>query len=141
MRVVSGIGLDSCKEARIVRIEVFMKEQGFKDEFDSIDDTAFHVLLMDGDQPIATGRTYTDDGESYHIGRIAVMQKYRNRKYGAQVVSLLEDYARRVGACRTELSSQVQAKGFYAKQGYSEVGDIYMDEHCPHIRMVKELKH
>lgn len=140
MKVISGIGLPDDSPARFVRIEVFMKEQGFNDEFDDIDERAFHVVLMDGNRPVATGRTYTDDGgKSYHVGRIAVMREYRKQKLGSKVVTLLEDYAREVGASSTELSSQVQAKGFYAKLGYVEVGDIYMDEHCPHIRMIKSL--
>lgn len=140
LRVVSGIGLDRVAPARLVRIAVFMEEQGFKNEFDDIDAKAFHVVLMDGDKPVATGRTFTEGpNQAYHIGRLAVMPKYRKQHLGAWVVGLLEDHARSVGAVETELSSQVQAKGFYAKLGYSEVGDIYMDEHCPHIRMIKKL--
>ena len=141
LKVVSGTGLASVSPARLVRIAVFMEEQGFKNEFDAIDDTAFHVVLMDGEKPVATGRTYTEGtNRSYHIGRLAVMPAYRNRHLGERVVRLLEEHARSAGATETELSSQVQAKGFYAKLGYTEVGDIYMDEHCPHVRMIRKLE-
>ena len=117
-----------------------MQEQGFMNEFDDIDDRAYHVVLMDGDKPIATGRTYTEgDKQVYHVGRLAVMPEYRKKHLGEHVVKLLEEYARSVGAKETELSSQVQSKGFYAKLGYREIGDIYLDEHCPHIRMIKKL--
>lgn len=34
------------KEAKTIREAVFIKEQGFKDEFDEIDDVAKHVLLL-----------------------------------------------------------------------------------------------
>ena len=37
---------------------VFIKEQGFKDEFDEIDDFAKHVLLFDGDIPVGTCRFF-----------------------------------------------------------------------------------
>lgn len=34
------------EEAKTIREAVFIKEQGFKDEFDEIDDVAKHVLLL-----------------------------------------------------------------------------------------------
>ena len=34
------------EEAKTIREAVFIKEQGFKDEFDEIDDVAKHVLLF-----------------------------------------------------------------------------------------------
>ena len=36
-------------------------------------------------------------------------------------------------------SAQVQAAGFYKKLGYVQVGDEYLDEHCPHVNMEKPL--
>lgn len=44
------------KEAKTIREAVFIKEQGFKEEFDEIDDVAKHVLLFDGDIPVGTCR-------------------------------------------------------------------------------------
>lgn len=42
------------EEAKTIREAVFIKEQGFKDEFDEIDDVAKHVLLFEGDIPVGT---------------------------------------------------------------------------------------
>ena len=39
-----------------VRKAVFMEEQGFQQEFDDVDDRAYHVLIQDGERPVATGR-------------------------------------------------------------------------------------
>ena len=39
------------EEAKKIRLEVFVKEQGFEEEFDSVDDTAAHIVLFDGKLP------------------------------------------------------------------------------------------
>ncbi len=44
------------------------------------------------------------------------------------------------GAEKVILSAQVQAKGFYEKQGYSAVGKEFLEEHCLHIRMCKTVE-
>lgn len=38
-------------EAKEIRLEVFVKEQGFEEEFDDIDETAAHIVLFDGSFP------------------------------------------------------------------------------------------
>lgn len=43
------------------------------------------------------------------------------------------------GAKKVALSAQVQAAGFYKKLGYVQVGEEYLDEHCPHVDMEKLL--
>lgn len=45
-----------CAEARKIREQVFVEEQGFENEFDELDAQVPHaVLFMDG-QAVATGR-------------------------------------------------------------------------------------
>ena len=36
-----------------IRKAVFMEEQGFQQEFDEIDDRAYHALILDGETPAA----------------------------------------------------------------------------------------
>jgi len=45
-------------EARDIRVEVFVKEQGFQEEFDSVDNYAMHVVVFDGGRAIATCRYF-----------------------------------------------------------------------------------
>ena len=47
-----------------IRKAVFMEEQGFQQEFDEIDDRAYHALILDGETPAAVGRLYTKDGRA-----------------------------------------------------------------------------
>ena len=46
-------------EAKEIRLEVFVKEQGFEEEFDDIDETAAHIVLFDGSHPVGVCRIFT----------------------------------------------------------------------------------
>ncbi len=131
-------GLDKNEGAIKIRKDVFVDEQGFRDEFDDTDKTAWHVIIYDKNIPRATGRLY-GGVSAMHIGRVAVAHSERGKKYGALVVAILEKKARELCAKKTELSSQIGAVGFYEKLGYKAEGEIYLDENHPHIKMTKNL--
>lgn len=126
-------------EARYIRETVFVKEQGFNEEFDTTDHYAKHVIIYEDNKPVAVGRYFTDDNISYHIGRIAILKKYRKLGYGKKIMDIIEEEIMKTDAKRIELSAQCRARGFYDKCGYKAVGDIYLDEHCEHILMIKEI--
>ena len=130
------VGLN--KDVINIRTAVFMQEQGFQNEFDETDKTCTHLVLYDGNTPIATCRYFSDD-TNYHIGRVAVIKEYRGKNLGNKMMQLAEDEIRKDGGKRIELSAQVRVKNFYQKLGYCPVGDVYLDEYCEHITMRKEL--
>ena len=129
------------KEEMSIREEVFMQEQGFKNEFDDIDDSATHIVLYDDGSPVGCCRVYPDEAVGRFIfGRLAVRKKYRGQDMGRKIMEKAIEYLSSIGASYISLSAQVQAKGFYANFGFIEEGAEYLDEHCPHIHMVKELE-
>ena len=128
------------KDEMSIREEVFMQEQGFKNEFDDIDDSATHIVLYDDGSPVGCCRVYPDEAVGRFIfGRLAVRKKYRGQDIGRKIMEKAIEYLSSIGASYISLSAQVQAKGFYANFGFMEEGEEYLDEHCPHIHMVKEL--
>ncbi len=131
-------GLNENLAAKDIRTEVFMQEQGFKNEFDDIDTTAFHVVIYDDDKGVATGRLYQDE-LGWHIGRVAVLSQYRGKSVGAKVITALENHAANNGISVISLSAQQTAVGFYEKLGYENLNDLHYDEHCPHVTMRKEF--
>jgi predicted GNAT family N-acyltransferase len=135
-------GLEKLPQAADIRREVFMEEQGFSNEFDDIDGWAVHLLVLDGEEPVATGRTFSTPKEPgvWHIGRVAVRKPWRGKHLGSLVLQGLERAAADRGGERIVLSAQVQARGFYEKLGYQAHGPEYLDEHCPHVEMTKPLK-
>ena len=128
------------EEIKQIRIDVFMKEQGFEDEFDEIDETAKLVLLSIDGKAAGTCRYFPSDtvGDA-HIGRMAVRKLYRGQHLGTKIMMAAENAIRRDGFKTCSLSAQVQAQPFYESLGYVVEGDTYLDEGCPHILMRKEL--
>lgn len=127
------------EDSRNIRMEVFVDEQGFEEEFDDIDDIAFHVVLYKDNIAIATGRTFPKDDNVYKFGRIAVKKAYRGQNFGMKIVEKLEEVVRTQGAKTAVLSSQYHAKDFYEKCGYTVVGEPYLEENVKHIFMEKNL--
>ena len=124
-----------------IRTSVFINEQGFKDEFDETDKICTHIVLYNGNKGIATCR-YFKEGENYHIGRVAIIKEYRGQGLGNKIMQIAENEIRskcNESKCVMEVSAQVRVSEFYKKLGYKQVGDIYFDEYCEHIRMIKNL--
>lgn len=125
-------------EAEGIRIEVFMKEQGFAMEFDNLDEISTHLVLFEGNTPCGTVRFYEEEGR-YHIGRLAVAKPYRKKGYGKALMKEAERLILASGGKRIILSAQKQAIPFYEALGYRKQGEFYLDEGCPHIQMTKVL--
>lgn len=130
-------------QARYIREEVFVKEQGFREEFDSVDNISTHIVMTDGDKPVAVGRFYSKENtlgeKEYFIGRLAVMKEYRGKGAGGAVIKEAERLIKEQGGSCVLLHSQCRAAEFYEKQGYAQCDDIDYDEDCPHIWMKKQL--
>ena len=140
MKVNIVKGLENTSIAKAIRLAVFVDEQGFEDEFDQIDDIAWHIEVWDQGLPIAVGRMFESDHPGiYTIGRIAVIKEFRQKNVGKAVMEALENHARQLKAIAIELSAQCSAEGFYEKLGYIRQGEVYLDQFCPHIKMVKNL--
>ncbi|MCM1022767.1 MAG: GNAT family N-acetyltransferase [Prevotella sp.] len=126
-------------EARLIRTEVFVEEQGFENEFDGDDSRCVHLVIFADGVPAAAGRIFPPENGVCAIGRVAVRKAFRGKALGAETVRLLEEKARELGAERAALSAQCRVRAFYEKSGYKASGDVYNDEFCPHIHMEKDL--
>ena len=128
------------QDAVFIRTEVFVKEQGFNDEFDEKDNNSIHIVAYEDKMPIAVCRVFKDDDkQSYIIGRIAVIKEKRDKHIGAKILSAAEECIKANGGDCSMLSAQVRVRDFYSKQGYVAEGDVYLDEGCPHITMKKNF--
>lgn len=133
-------GIENTSIAKDIRRTVFVNEQGFEDEFDQIDEIAWHIEVWDQSTPVAVGRMFESEKSGiFTIGRIAVVKQMRKKNIGTVVMESLENHARQQKAIAIELSAQCSAEGFYEKLGYTRQGEVYLDQFCPHIKMVKKL--
>lgn len=126
--------------AKTIREKVFMEEQGFQNEFDETDKTAIHVVMSDGEKAVATCRIYkSEQNGPFIVGRVAVLKELRGNGLGAELVRGIEPIVLSHGGKTIALHSQCTATDFYKKLGYTEYGEIELDEGCPHIWMKKEI--
>ena len=140
MQITCRIDRTLSPDARMIRKAVFIEEQGFQNEFDQTDETAFHLVLYADGAPAAVARLFAQqDSTAYTVGRIAVLPQYRGLHLGNHILEEAEQFAKRLGAKRLVLSAQCRVQPFYEKNGYIASGGVYFDEFCPHIHMEKML--
>lgn len=130
-----------CDDAKNIRNSVFISEQGFKNEFDEIDEKARHIVMYnEKGSPIAVCRIFQGENEnSFILGRLAVIPSYRGMNIGKQMIAYAEKAVLSLGGKSLALHAQCRAKAFYEKSGYISYGEIEDDEGCPHIWMKKQL--
>jgi len=126
-------------EALALRTRVFVEEQGvpLDREVDGRDPEATHVLVREGELPVATARVREyDGGSALKIERVAVTRAHRGEGYGDAVMDAVESYGREEGYDRLVLDAQVPVVGFYERRGYAVRDDEpFEDAGIPHRRM------
>ncbi|MBS7008764.1 GNAT family N-acetyltransferase [Anaerostipes sp.] len=128
-------------DAKNIREEVFVKEQGFVNEIDDTDKKAVHIVCYDQERPIAVGRYFQGEEKGvYNIGRVAIIKEYRGRQIGRYIMEVMEQNIRKESGRTIYLSAQARVQDFYKKLGYTQRGEAFMEEHCLHIPMKKDLR-
>lgn len=128
------------EEAKRLRQEVFINEQGFEAEFDETDSFAAHIVLYTDGTAAGVCRVFLDpETRRMTLGRLAVGKSQRGKGLGTLILKAAEDYVISAGGAELWLHSQRQAENFYAGAGYIPVGETDYDEGCPHIWMMKTL--
>lgn len=121
-----------------IRTSVFTLEQNVPEalDFEGKDPDATHALVQDGDRYVGTGRLLGDG----HIGRVAVLQEYRQRGFGKSIIAALIDAASQLGLARVFLGAQLHAVDFYKTLGFSEYGEVFVDAGIEHIHMERKIR-
>ena len=129
------------EDAKLIREEVFVKEQGFAEEFDENDPKCWHLVLYLDSTPIATGRIIEVDPETYRIGRVAVRKGFRRMKVGTYTVKFLCNKAISLGARKAILGAQLDKMPFYRSLGFKPCpdGEVFEEQGVPHCMMYKVL--
>ena len=123
-------------EAKNIRETVFVKEQGFVDEYDEKDAVASHFVMFDGEKAVATCRVFeTENPGTYMFGRMAVLKEMRGQNLGRQMMNAVKEFVKGQDGNGIILHAQLHAKGFYEKNGFIPYGEIECEQDCPHIWM------
>ena len=127
----------SCPDSERIRLEVFVSEQHvpLEEEMDDADENCWHLVIYDGDHPVATGRLVDEGNHIWHPGRIAVRNSYRSKGIGAELVHALIAKAGELGAQQLNLIAQCHAEGFYERCGFVSLHEHCIDAGILHVKM------
>jgi predicted GNAT family N-acyltransferase len=128
------------EQALELRERVFCGEQGVElaAERDGRDGEALHVIALDGDRLVGTCRLLVEDGVA-RLGRMAVVRDRRRRGVGAALLAEAERAARAAGAARMALHAQTAVRDLYARGGYVQHGQPFLEEGIDHVTMERPL--
>jgi len=124
-----------------LRSEVFVVEQDcVYQDIDGKDKKAHHVLGYKNDQLVAYTRVFKPEDyfKKASIGRVVVKERERQHNYGYDImkasISLIEND---FNETKIVISAQTYLGNFYNKLGFREIGEEYLEDGIPHIKMIK----
>lgn len=124
-----------------LRSEVFVVEQDcVYQDIDMKDQKALHVLGMENGDLLAYTRIF-DRGyyfERPSIGRVVVDQGARGKAFGHEIIKAsIQAINDHFGPQSIEISAQTYLDEFYKAHGFQPVGEPYLEDGIPHIRMIR----
>ena len=122
-----------------IRNLVFCEEQKVskKIEFDGLDQFCDHYLAKINEVPIGTARVREQTKGTYKIERMAVLKEYRKKGVGKAIIKeILKHYLKLNKVNNLILNSQIEAKDFYKKFGFVEVGEEFIEANITHKKMI-----
>lgn len=124
-----------------VRLAVFVEEQGGppEDEPDAWDRHAEQFVVLDGERVVGTARVYEETSGIARIGRVALLEEYRGRGWGARLLETLLEHCRERDFPEAELHAQTHACMFYQRFGFRAVGEEFIEAGLPHRTMRLKL--
>lgn len=120
-----------------LRQDIFCIEQRcLYPDIDATDKYAIHALAFQDEHCLGVARIYSDKNDIIHIGRIAIDQSVRNKKYGKLLVNGCLDYCSKNYPNHTiVISAQLHLLGYYRSLGFIESSSSYFEDGIPHIQM------
>tara|TARA_R110002020_G_C16238737_1_gene768975 strand:- start:1137 stop:1580 length:444 start_codon:yes stop_codon:yes gene_type:complete len=125
-----------------LRSEVFVVEQDcVYQDIDGKDQKALHVLGYKDESLIAYTRIFKGGYyfDNASIGRVIVKEDQRKYGYGKDLMKVsIEAVSKHYNAEIIEISAQTYLNNFYSNLGFQDVGEGYLEDGIPHIRMIKK---
>jgi predicted GNAT family N-acyltransferase len=139
--VVAVTSAAQMKLAHAIRRAVFIEEQHVPEdiELDAADADAFHALAMSGGVAVGCGRMVAYPDSQVKIGRMAVAREHRKSGVGREILHFLMNEARARGIRSAVLDAQLTAEGFYLKNGFAPVGEVFEEAGILHRKMTRAL--
>ncbi len=78
-----------------------------------------YILVLDDICPVSTCRLKRIDEKTGQIERVATLEAYRGRHFGAEAIREAERWLKERGVERVRINARKEALGFYEKLGYT----------------------
>lgn len=135
----SELSVDELYAILQLRTEIFVVEQNcvFQD-MDYKDQIALHVLGYFDDKIVAYTRIFkpNDYFEFASIGRVVINAKYRDRKWGNDLMQFsISEIFKHFGVKQITIGAQLYLKKFYENQGFVTTSEVYLEDDIEHIEM------
>ena len=122
------------------RTAIFVVEQECPyQEVDNKDQFALHVMGIEDNRLIAYSRIFKpgDYGPEASIGRVLVAIPHRNRGLGQEIMKAsLEAVKTHLNTDTVVVSAQRYLESFYEDLGFETIGEPYLEDGIPHIKMI-----
>ena len=121
------------------RFDVFVGEQHILEpEYDDVDYKSAHIFIQEDRSVIAYARIFQGETpEQWYIGRMLTVR--RKQGLGAAIIDAAKAYIKEHGGKQVLLHAQVQASGFYARQGFEICSEVFEEAGIPHVMMALSL--
>ena len=123
-----------------LRLEVFVLEQNcIYQDLDNKDQKAIHLVGEEEGKVIAYTRLFKkgDYFENASIGRVIVKKESRKKDYGKIIMQKsIEELKNEYNEENIEISAQKYLTKFYDDLGFKKIGEEYLEDNIPHIKMV-----
>lgn len=97
------------------------------------------IVVTDGEEVVGTMQLRPLDANTLKVRQVAVAEDRQGTGVGRQMNDFAELWIRDHGFHQTELHARALVVDFYLKQGYTVVGDEFIEVGIPHRKMVKSL--
>lgn len=123
-----------------LRNEVFVVEQNcVYQDVDGKDSSSLHLIAYDGGNLIAYCRL-VEPGISFEeasIGRVITSQRYRGKGIGVKLIEKAIDHTlEHYNQKKIKIGAQLYLTTFYAKFGFVQTSEVYLEDGIEHIDMV-----
>tara|TARA_B110000914_G_scaffold34169_1_gene27005 strand:- start:108 stop:551 length:444 start_codon:yes stop_codon:yes gene_type:complete len=123
-----------------LRLEVFVLEQNcIYQDLDNKDQKAIHLVGEEDGKLIAYTRLFKkgDYFENASIGRVIVKKESRKKDYGKTIMQKsIEELKNEHNEENIEISAQKYLIKFYLDLGFKKIGEEYLEDNIPHIKML-----
>ena len=124
-----------------LRTAIFVVEQDCPyQEVDEKDKVSFHLFGSDQQGRVIATSRILPQGVSYNevsIGRVALKKEDRGKGIAdVMMLKTFEFIEKQFGEVPVRISAQEYLINFYAKHGFKQVGEGYLEDNIPHIEMI-----